>query len=180
MTLTLHRYFNAMNRILYICLLQAVALLSMAQSKDSLIAIGGTVIGKQYKTQAISHVSVHDPSIVIDNTGAQKTYYVYGSHLAGGKSVNIKDWSRANWTFSFSTPYRVNAVKKVKILKGSEVVEVDFGKQVKGDIRISASVPVYVDNVKLYSHITEGNIYKLDGTPGEYLSGIRAMNNKIK
>lgn len=127
MTLTLHRYFNVMNRILCIFLLQAVALLSMAQSKDSLIAIGGTVIGKQYKTQAISHVSVHDPSIVIDNTGAQKTYYVYGSHLAGGKSVNIKDWSRANWTFSSSTPYRVNAVKKVKILKGSEIVEVDFG-----------------------------------------------------
>lgn len=116
-----------MKRCWFLLLLLFSLLCSMGQNKDSLIAINNAVIGKQYKTQAISHVSVHDPSIVIDNTGTKKTYYVYGSHLATGKSANIKDWSGANLTFSSSSPYRVNAVKKVKILKGSETIEADFG-----------------------------------------------------
>ena len=33
-----------------------------------------------------------------------------------------------------------------------------------------------LDNIKLYSHLTEGGIYELHGEPGPYLEGIRACN----
>lgn len=125
---------------------------------------------------------------VEDVNGNKKAYLESGASISQsltGRGFSNSYDSKARMTVDAAENGKINMTvggesRSVDIVQGSQVVEVDFGKQVKGDIRISASVPVYVDNVKLYSHITEGNIYKLDGTPGEYLSGIRAMNNKIK
>ncbi len=41
---------------------------------------------------AVSHVTVHDPSIL----KANGTYYVFGSHLADAKSTNLMDWTQMN------------------------------------------------------------------------------------
>ena len=38
---------------------------------------------------------------------------------------------------------------------------------------------VLIDNVKVYSHVTEGGIYNLDGTPGPYLDAIRTLNANL-
>ncbi|MDO4939260.1 MAG: cellulase family glycosylhydrolase [Lachnospiraceae bacterium] len=70
--------------------------------------------------------------------------------------------------------------KSVTVGPGTQTVDIDFGRQCKDSIRISSTVSCYIDDVKLYAHITEGNIYALDGTPGGYLSGIRVLNNNIK
>ena len=100
---------------------------SFAQSKDSLIEITNSEIGKLYKTSSATHVSVHDPSIIVDNTGSQKKYYVYGSHLAAGYSTNLKSWSSCKWTFSSSSHYSNNQTTKVRILQGTDTVDADFG-----------------------------------------------------
>ena len=108
-------------------LIALVPSVCLAQTKDSLIEITNSEIGKLYKTNSVSRVSVHDPSIVVDNSGSQKKYYVYGSHLAAGSSTNLKSWSSAKWTFSSSSHYSNNQTTNVRILQGTDTVEADFG-----------------------------------------------------
>ncbi len=54
------------------------------------------------KKLSLSHVSVHDPSIVYDHTTG--TYYIFGSHLGWASSTNLANWS----TFSL----RLNSTYK--------------------------------------------------------------------
>ena len=68
--------------------------------------------------------------------------------------------------------------KTLSFPAGQTTLKFDYGKNVKGSISITSSVKAHIDNVKLYSHITEGNVYNLDGSAGDYLAGIRAMNSK--
>ncbi len=70
--------------------------------------------------------------------------------------------------------------KSAGFAPGSQTIDIDFGSQCKGNISISATAQCYIDDIKLYAHVTEGNIYKLDGTPGGYLSGIRTLNSRMK
>ena len=116
------------------------------------------------------------------------------AYLNAGGSVSQSTTGRG-FSDSFSTKFqatvdaesegRINVTvsgesRSIDIHPGSQTVYVDYGHQVRGDIRISTTVPAYIDDVKLYSHITEGNIYKLDGTPGTYLSGVRTMNSIVR
>ena len=116
------------------------------------------------------------------------------AYLDAGGSVSQNTAGRG-FSDSFSTKFqatvdaesdgKINVTvsgesRSMDIHPGNQTVSIDFGHQVKGDIRISTTVPAYLDDVKLYSHVTEGNIYKLDGTPGTYLGGIRTMNSIIK
>ena len=110
-----------------------------AQTKDSLIKVTSSEIGKLYKTTSFSRVSVHDPSIVVDNSGTKKKYYIYGSHRASGASSDLKSWSNNSWTYGivnasgkvttvdYKQAFVTNMTKKVKVLQGTDIVEVDFG-----------------------------------------------------
>ena len=83
-----------------------------------------------YRNITMRHVSVHDPSVVYDETA--KRYYVFGSHKAGAYTTDMQNWTQANprWKVgsnndaankdAFATP----AVKKV--MKGGK--EMDFPK----------------------------------------------------
>ena len=95
-------------------------------------------LGKYYKTVTMSRVSVHDPSIVTDNSGTRKQYYVYGSHRACGTTTDLKSWTWQDWTYGIQNGTKVttvdykkafltNMTKKVRILQGTDTVEVDFG-----------------------------------------------------
>ena len=53
-------------------------------------------------------------------------------------------------------------------------------KQALGSLRISADKEVLLDNIKLYSHITEGMIYNLDGSTGPCIEGIRKLNERMQ
>ena len=62
---------------------------------------------------------------------------------------------------------------------GDTTLELSFPKQLGGRIRIKADGEVLLDNVKLYTHVTEGGIYGLSGEAGPYLEGIRALNRNL-
>ncbi|MGN0297749.1 MAG: lipocalin-like domain-containing protein, partial [Lachnospiraceae bacterium] len=40
-----------------------------------------------------SRDSVHDPSIVVDNSSGTKTYYVFGSHMGVSKTTDLMNWT---------------------------------------------------------------------------------------
>lgn len=125
---------------------------------------------------------------VEDMGGNRKAHLEKGGYISQellGRGFSNSFNTKAQITVATEENGKINITvggesRSTDIVPGSQTVTIDFAKQVKGDIRISADVPVSVDNVKLYSHITEGNIYKLDGTPGGYLTGIRTLNSKMK
>ena len=111
-----------------------------SQSKDSLIELTSLQVLSAYRNVTRRTVSVHDPSVV--RNPAYNRYYIYGSHLAGGVSTDgMKNWSSAKFTFNSSTPYRQNAVTKVKILNGSDTVLADFGSYNAEQWRYTAANP---------------------------------------
>ena len=74
----------------------------------------------------------------------------------------------------------VGGVTKNVTVSGDETVSAEFPSETADSLRIMAFGDVLIDSVKLYTHVTEGGIYGLDGKEGPYLSGIRACNEKIK
>ena len=80
-----------------------------------------------YKNVNKARTSVHDPSVVYDETSQR--YYVFGSHRGGAYTTNLRDWTNVTPTWktassnnasnadAFVTP----AVKKV--MKGGTEVD---------------------------------------------------------
>lgn len=81
-----------------------------------------------YTTKNPSRISVHDPSIFIDHSTEgtdDPTYYIYGSHRAGGStkgSLNYQRWTNAGLNNSYTT----NATQTVKNYKGETVTFGNF------------------------------------------------------
>lgn len=108
------------------------------QDEENLIQIPAAELGKLYKSASFNRVSVHDPSIVVDNSGTKKKYYVYGSHRASASSSDMKNWSNNNWSYGvvngsrittvdYRQAFATNMTKKVRVLQGTDTVEVAFG-----------------------------------------------------
>lgn len=59
------------------------------------------------ETLAISHVTVHDPSIIKSDDG---TYYLLGSHTASAKSTDLANWTQLNYDYGnpSNTPFYGN------------------------------------------------------------------------
>lgn len=74
---------------------------------------------------------------------------------------------------------RVGGVQRTADVNGDETVTLTFPAKTAGSISFYASGELLLDDVKLYSHITEGGIYEMDGTAGPYLSGIRSCNQRL-
>ena len=87
-----------MKRSLFLSALALAAFLPLSAQ----IALTNDALTDAYKTVSYQHrVSVHDPSIVMDNITdpAHPVYYVYGSHLGHGSTTsasNYLDWD-ASW-----------------------------------------------------------------------------------
>ena len=115
-------------------------------SKDTLIEVKCSTSSKLYKTSNLGHVSVHDPSIVVDNSGSKKTYYVFGSHLGVASSTNLKSWTskyntgKCSGMFgtmdangkvtplsSYTNAYRKSMTTSVRALADGDTVMVAFG-----------------------------------------------------
>ncbi|MBO7467156.1 MAG: glycoside hydrolase family 43 protein [Bacteroidaceae bacterium] len=131
-------------------------------SKDTLIEIQCSSVNKLYKTVSSRRVSVHDPSIAVDNSGGKKTYYVFGSHLGVAYTSDLLNWSelynasRCNGMFgteddrgvvsslpNFNNAYKVSCTKSVKVLHGSDTVVVDFGPFNASDWNTSSGVNLF-------------------------------------
>lgn len=128
-----------MNKLFFAVIMLVSTSLSVSAidiDKDSLIEMKASELGKLYKSVAYQRVSVHDPSIV----KAGDNYFIFGSHRAAAKTSDLKNWSYLTWyygipnangsvtsTESYEGVFNTNQTKKVKILQGSDTVEVDFG-----------------------------------------------------
>lgn len=110
--------------------------------KDSIIYMTSAQIGKLYKSQTSTRVSVHDPSIVPvrnESTGST-TYYIFGTHRACGRSTDLRNWSGQGWTYgitqangsvtstdNFPGVFTTNQTKTVPVMRNGELVNVTFG-----------------------------------------------------
>lgn len=65
---------------------------------------------------------------------------------------------------------------KKEIEEGEQTVLFEYDECLKGSLTIMSSAEILLDDVQVYSHVTEGGIYDLDGEPGPYRSGLRALN----
>lgn len=102
-----------------------------------------------------------------------------------GRGFNSKGTTKAKITVDAETPgnirIMVGGVTQTEGFKaGHHILTFDLGTQVKNKITITSSCKAYVDNIKLYSFETKGDVYTIDGAPGPNLSGIRALNAGIK
>ena len=73
----------------------------------------------------------------------------------------------------------VGGISRKVTVQGDSLLELEFPGKSGEKIQIRAGGQVLLDNIKLYSHLTEGGIYELHGEPGPYLEGIRACNAAI-
>lgn len=71
-------------------------------------------------------------------------------------------------------------VRTVEV-QGSRTVEVQFRDCSVGDLSISVSggAPVYVDDIQIYTFVTQGELYNLDGTEGACIEALRRMNQNL-
>lgn len=108
----------------YVLLVTVMSVVSLSAQTELTTAQAKSL----YKNISKKGISIHDPSVVYDETS--KRYYIFGSHKAGAYTTDFQNWAQANPTWktagsnnaanqdAFVTP----AVKKVK--KGG--VETDF------------------------------------------------------
>lgn len=106
-------------KIFTLLLASSVVLTAAAQTQ-----LSDADLQNAYSKKSISRISVHDPSIFIEHstaTSEDPTYYIYGSHRAGGStkgSLNYQKWTGA----SLNNNYTTNATKTVKNCNG-EIVQ---------------------------------------------------------
>lgn len=100
------RWMKGMRRVIALSL---VATLSLTQSLPMTFAQkeGGETaldvsnmtqlsvgdIANLYQKVSYNRGSVHDPSIIVNGTGANKEYYVFGSHMGVAKTTDLMNWS---------------------------------------------------------------------------------------
>ena len=48
-----------------------------------------------------------------------------------------------------------------------------------GEFSISSDRAVYVDNIQVYTHVTEGKLYDIDGNPDSCLEAVRTLNASL-
>ena len=65
---------------------------------------------------------------------------------------------------------------KQEVQPGDHTAVFEYDDQLYGGLTIMTSSEVLLDDIQVYSHVTEGGIYDTDGEPGPYLSGLREMN----
>lgn len=65
---------------------------------------------------------------------------------------------------------------KQEVEAGDRTVTFEYDESLKSGLTIMSTADVLVDDIQVYSHVTEGGIYDLDGNPGPNLSGLRALN----
>ena len=74
---------------------------------------------------------------------------------------------------------KMGARTKTIRVQGKQQVYLEFPKGSLGEFSISSDSALYVDNIQVYTHVTEGKLYDMDGNPEICLEAIRILNGSL-
>lgn len=110
---------------------------------------------------------------------------VLGQSLKG-RSFLSKTGMKLSLHLTSETPAKLQITtdagsQTVDIEAGERTVELQWEKQASDQLKLTLlfGEQVLIDDVRLYSHITEGRIYDVNRQAGPYLEGIRALNQNM-
>ena len=134
---------------------------------DSWVGKGGVKV-EEYNGSKMAHLSA----------GAQLVQSLAGKGYISSKPSNVRFKVISDGDVKLTVGLG-GKEQTVNVTAGENNVKLSFESQYKDSLRIIADNECYIDNVQVYSHITEGGIYDIDGNPGRYLSGFKALNAKL-
>lgn len=95
-----------------------------------------------------------------------------------GEGVKVSFWAESQGTSDLTVG--LGGLSKALTISGTQKVELDFGNVPLDRLTIENSgAQLFVDNVKVYTWITEGKIYEFDGQPGECRKAVRQLNDEL-
>ena len=75
---------------------------------------------------------------------------------------------------------RIGNVSKAVTISDARQVDLDFGNVVLDEFYIqSRGADLRIDDLKVYTWITEGEIYDFEGQPDSCLEGLRQLNGAL-
>ena len=96
----------------------------------------------------------------------------------GGEGVQVSCLAESQGVSDVTVT--LGGVSKALTISGSREVKLDFGNVSLDCLTIENSgASLYVDDVKVYTWITEGEIYGFDGQPGSCLEALRQLNEEL-
>ena len=108
-------------------------------------------------------------------------YQNIGNRMTGttGKDTYVR--FQANAEEPCRLTIRAGGQSRTLDVKGDRTVEIKFGGSQPSDLTISASggKGASVDDVKVYTCVTQGELYNMDGSEGRCIGALRLMNQKL-
>ena len=85
-----------------------------------------TELTNLYKTTSFKQISVHDPSIIYNETDGY--FYIFGSHYAGAKTKDMRNWTAVSnyYNTTYDKAFKSNTPRTVKRTLNGVTEEVSF------------------------------------------------------
>ena len=68
--------------------------------------------------------------------------------------------------------------RTVKV-EGKQQLNLEFSGTGLNELSISSDSTVYLDNIKVYTQVTEGKLYDINGNPESCLEAVRILNSSL-
>ena len=64
-------------------------------------------------------------------------------------------------------------------VEGKQQLNLELSGAGLSEFSISADRTVYIDNIKVYTQVTEGKLYDINGNPDSCLEAVRVLNASL-